>query len=506
MFSLSDIPGPVLRHVVGLWRRRWYAVTAAWAVAIICWAGVYMMPDRYESRAQVYVNTDSILDPIMKNLAPRPDPGKRVGIMRLRLLARPNVEQTIYDSGLDARAQTPAAMERLVAELTANIHVDSPRDGFFIISYKSTDPQIAQKVVASVLNIFIENDLGASLTDIDFARTYLDKQVSEYEARLTSKEKERAEFERQHAGELAGGERNMRRIDQKEQELSRLNEDLAARKRTLNALRATLAQTPSAGTSSELDEMKQKLAEMRTIYQDSYPDVRLLKERIANLEKSSGEATNPEYRRLQNEIRQTGAEIAAIQDRVTTVQKEIESLNATVQQVPEVQAELQRIVRDYEQTRDIYNELVFKRNQLSLTASLGDGGDSIEYKIFEEPKTPVEPSGPPRGLLTLAGLVIGLGAGVGLSALFTLLDRTFLQQSDLQSRLGLPVLGAVSVAPSVWRKRNPLFEKGALAAACCALFAAAGAMYYVYELRSADAPADVTAASTPVASSSAAKG
>src|SRR3546814_3859439 len=46
----------------GLWLRRWLALGVAWGVCLAGWLGVALIPNSYESKARVYVNTQSLLE------------------------------------------------------------------------------------------------------------------------------------------------------------------------------------------------------------------------------------------------------------------------------------------------------------------------------------------------------------------------------------------------------------------------------------------------------------
>ena len=50
----------VLLH--GIWNRRWIALAVAWGVAMLGWLGVALIPNSYQSKARVYVNTQSLLE------------------------------------------------------------------------------------------------------------------------------------------------------------------------------------------------------------------------------------------------------------------------------------------------------------------------------------------------------------------------------------------------------------------------------------------------------------
>ena len=75
-----------------MWRRRWIGIAVAWLVAIVGAAGLAWLRDRYEASARVYVDTKTVLRPLMRDLAVEPDLDQTVGLLARTLITRPNVE------------------------------------------------------------------------------------------------------------------------------------------------------------------------------------------------------------------------------------------------------------------------------------------------------------------------------------------------------------------------------------------------------------------------------
>ena len=80
----------------GMWRRRWWGLAATWIGAIAGAVALVMMPDKYEASARVFVDTDSILKPLMSEAGGAIErPGRRVSIVTRTLLSRPNMEKLV---------------------------------------------------------------------------------------------------------------------------------------------------------------------------------------------------------------------------------------------------------------------------------------------------------------------------------------------------------------------------------------------------------------------------
>jgi polysaccharide chain length determinant protein (PEP-CTERM system associated) len=486
LFELADLPRPVIRYGVGLWRRRWAAMGAIWAVALAGWFALWLIPDKYQSGAQVYVQTETILDPVMNGVTARPNYERRVEVMRLQLLTRPNVEEVIVRAGLDKEitAKDPRARaaetERLIDWVTGQINIESPQEMYFVITYRHSDPVIARNVVDALLNLLIEQDLGASLSENEEARRRLDGEIKAFDDRLTAKEREVAAFRRLHGGELALYDGNNRQREMIEQDLSRVGDELAQAERHVATLRALLSTTQSTTSGTELDRLMVELAALRSQYEENYPDIQAVQARIDQLQ-SSGQGelpTNPEYKRISAELRVARDQAAGLADRQKRLRADLETLSFAIGQAPGVVADLQRIERDYEQTRKSYEELIQRRDRLALTENLGAGGQGVEYKVFERPAISLIPTGMPRLMLVIAVLVAAIGAGVGFAFLLTWMQKSFSQESELTAAFGLPVLGALSEVKSdaVLAERRRDYKR--LAGAFAAL--AAVAAFYVY--------------------------
>jgi polysaccharide chain length determinant protein (PEP-CTERM system associated) len=488
-FEIADLPPQVIRYGAGLWRRRWTVAIVAALTALFAWFALWLIPDQYASRAQVYVQTETVLDPVMTGVTARPNYERRVEVMRLQLLTRPNVEEIILRSGLDReiKAKDPrersAQMERLIEWVAGQITITSPQELYFVIDYKNSDPAIARNVVEAALNLLIEQDLGASLTENEEARNRLDAEIAAFDERLTAKEQEIANFRRMNAEELSLVEGQGRSRQLMEAELSRVTDELAVAERRVATARSLLSQTAATSSGAELDRLMVELAGLRSQYNEDYPDIQVLKARIAQLQSGAGSQLpdNPEYKRLFAELRAAQDVASGLADRQRRLKADLEALAFTLGQGPRVVAELQRIERDYEQTRKNYEELLERRDRLSITANLGAGSQGVEYKVFERPAASLVPSSPPRLVLIALATLGALGAGLGAGIFLTWLQKTFTQGAELQTAFGLPVLGALSEIGSdaVLAERRRDLKRLALGAAG---FAAVFAFYVYWEV------------------------
>ena len=95
----------------GMWNYRRLGVTISWLVGAIGMVVVFTMPDRYQASARVYVDTQSILRPLMVGIAVQPNIEQQVSMLSRTLLSRPTIERLVRTVDLDLNAKTEAAKE-----------------------------------------------------------------------------------------------------------------------------------------------------------------------------------------------------------------------------------------------------------------------------------------------------------------------------------------------------------------------------------------------------------
>jgi hypothetical protein len=144
-----------------------------------------------------------------------------------------------------------------------------------------------------------------------------------------------------------------------------------------------------------------------------------------------------------------------------------------------VEAKLAKLNRDYEVTRERYLNLVERRESARLAQDAGQSASDVTFRVIEPPIVPSQPSGPERLLLLAGVFVAAMGAGLGWSLLRYLLHPTFIDPRQVRSKIGLPVLGPVSlyVSPE-HRKKRRLQLVSFLSAAVLLLGVFGGVLWY----------------------------
>ena len=99
----------------GAWRFRWLMLGLVWLLSIVGWVYVSGMPENYQATARIYVDTNSILRPLLKGLTVQPNLKQRTALVSRTLLSRPNLEKLIRMTDLDLQVRVEVGWEQPTA-------------------------------------------------------------------------------------------------------------------------------------------------------------------------------------------------------------------------------------------------------------------------------------------------------------------------------------------------------------------------------------------------------
>ncbi len=474
---MEDLLRQGLGLLRGMWRFRWWGLALTWLAGALAAVVIYTMPDRYESSTRVYVDTQSVLRPLMSGLAVQPNLDQQIAILSRTLITRPNVEKLITMADLDLEVNTPAERERLIAELTRGLEVRAAgRDNLFTLAFQDGDPQRAQRVVQALLSLFVESGLVSKRQDTDAARRFIEEQIRNYEGKLTEAENRLKEFRLRNMALLDAGGRDYvsqlggvrAQLDQARLELREAVNSRDSLQRQLQGEEPILLpQTPNASGVSipeidgRIDAMRKNLDGLLQRFTESHPDVIGTRRVIEDLEaqklkevelrRQAGGGQfgsvhgNPVYQQLRLVLSETEARVASLQARVGEYEGRLEQLRASAELLPKIEAEMTQLNRDYEIHKRNYESLVQRRESANISVQMDAQSGIGEFRVIDPPSLPTKPAAPNRALLMLGASLAALGAGAALAFLISQLRPTFSDGRVLREVTGIPVLGSVSL-------------------------------------------------------------
>lgn len=479
---MNEIVEQFRRVVRDVWLHRWIGLIAAWLIVIVGAVAVYLMPDQYEASARVYVDTQSVLKPLMSGLTVEPNLDQQIAMMSRTLISRPNIEKVVGMSDLNLAAKTNEQTETQIDYLTRSIEMRSSGGiNLYTIAFRNSNPESARKVVQSLLTIFVESNLGNKRKDSDTARRFIDDQIKAYEQKLTQAENALKEFKINNLATMQGnGKDYFTAMSESGSELASAKLALEEAENGRTALRRQmtgedpilLGGSTTADTSSvpmpEIDSriatLKQNLDQMRLHYTDAYPDIVATKRIIGELEsqkKSEIEArakaapagsvtrsplaANPVFQQLHVQLAQAESDVAALQTRVAAYQARFDKLKAAANNVPKIEADLQQLNRDYDVNKSNYEKLIARRESAQMSSDMDASAGLVEFRVIDPPRVSPRPVAPNRVLLISMVFLGALVGGIGVAFLMGQIRPTFSDRKALREVSGLPILGTVTM-------------------------------------------------------------
>lgn len=217
-----------------------------------------------------------------------------------------------------------------------------------------------------------------------------------------------------------------------------------------------LAGTQGGGAAikrQKLTQLKAELAQKQGKYSDDHPDVKKLKNEIARLEQEPAKADapkkvtepeNPAYISLTAQVESAKNEIASLQRQRAALKEKSEMYHRRLEQTPQLEQEYLALARDYGNAQAKYQEVLNKILEARISEGMEEHQKGEKFTLIDPASYPEKPIKPNRWLIVMMGVILGLGAGLGMVAMAENLDHSVKTADELSLLTGLPVLGSIS--------------------------------------------------------------
>ncbi|PKI15766.1 XrtA system polysaccharide chain length determinant [Colwellia sp. 12G3] len=507
---MQDIFEEIIDYLKGIWLKRRYIIIATWLICPIGWYFVAAMPNVYESEARVYVDTQSLLRPLLKGLTVETNPDTQIRLMVKTLLSRPNLERISRMTDLDVQASNSEEYEKIIRSLKNNIKISGVgRENIYTLRIVDEDPEMAKNIVRSALTVFIENTLGESRSDSDSAQKFLNTQIKEYENRLSNAESRLTSFKQKYSGILPGQTGGYYvKLNGARETLKAIELDILENETRLNSANKQLVQSVAADTSGDnkiksessiqttyddrINELEVQLDTLKLRYTDRHPDVieisrnleHLNKLRSTEIEKYLAQnsentgslkrlSANPVIQEVQIQVNKLENLIASLNVRAEDYRQRIIVLENRVHTLPEIEAELVALNRGYGITKSKYEQLLSRNETAQLAQQADETTDKIQFRVIDPPRKATKPSGPKRFILFGVVTILGFGVGIGLSLLMSQLNPVATSTAQLSKITGVPIFGVISANENLglhkWHQKKTFIFIGSNVLLLCLL-------------------------------------
>ncbi|MGC0772115.1 MAG: hypothetical protein WB543_04210 [Candidatus Acidiferrum sp.] len=476
-------------------RRRWWILLPLFVTWLAVWGGSWFLPTTYTSDALISAEQEKVSDQyVMENVN-----------VNLQNRLQSTTQQVLSYASLQAIIkrfklyETPPRLSGFfkpkdpVDQMRGDIKIElvgAPgyRGEFFTfrILYSADTPEIAQQVNSELTSLFINENVRAQRQLSENTTAFLDSELADARAKMEEQEAAVSAFKAKHVGNLPGQlQSNVQILAGLQAELASTQHALDTSKQQKIYLESLLQQYQSAQASmgedsdaistqaidKELQDLRLRLQNLRTRYTDGHPDIVALKDEIAKTEalrkkndadiishqraaRSKGaldfsaaegvqRGTPTAVMQLQSQLKANQLEIQNEQQHAKDLEAQTTVYQARLNLTPETEQDLTTVSRGYDEAKFNYNSLLQKQTQSQLATSLGQQQQGQQFHIIDPPKLPNKPSAPNRFLISIVGLALGTGLGLGIATFLELTDVRFRKEMDLEGILPARMLVAI---------------------------------------------------------------
>ena len=351
----------------------------------------------------------------------------------------PNGPSEAIASGSLANQKRPPELAEFLNSLSVK---RVPNSRLMDVSFESTDPQLAARIVNAHITSYIEQNFRSKYDATTHASTWLADQLGELKIRVQKSEDARIAYERQNQIWALDDKQNIT-----SQRLSDVNKQLTdaqserMRKESLYqfAESGNLDAVPQVQNSSALSDLMRKRNEATAQYTDqlsqygpNFPKVQRLQAQLKELDQTIEKEKQKTLNVLESDYREA-------QQRETLLTKALDQQKAETNQMAGKLVEYNILKREAEANKTLYEGLMTKLKETAISAGLR----SSNIRVVDPAMIPSTPARPAKTRNVALAFLVGLVGGIGLALMREYLDNTVKTPDDVETLSRLPSLAVV---------------------------------------------------------------
>jgi succinoglycan biosynthesis transport protein ExoP len=367
--------------------------------------------------------------------------------------------QTIRNNGLSARPEfsSPNGPSEAIAigslanqkrppelgEFLGSLSVRRvPNSHLMDVSFESTDPQLAARIVNAHIISYIDQNIRSKFEATTRASVWLTDQLTELKIRVQKAEDARIAYERQNQIWTLDDKQNIT-----SQRLSDINKQLTdaqserMKKESLYefAKSGNLDAVPQVQSNTVLTEVFKKRSEVSSEYTDAlnqygpnFPKVQRLQAQLKDFDQSIEKEKKNILAVMESDYREA-------RQRESLLTQALDQQKTETNHMAEKLVEYNILKREAEANKTLYEGLMTKLKETAISQGLR----SSNIRVVDPAMIPSTPARPAKARNLALGLVVGLVGGIGLALLREYLDNTVKTPDDVEMLARLPSLAVV---------------------------------------------------------------
>ncbi|HET9048709.1 MAG TPA: polysaccharide biosynthesis tyrosine autokinase [Chiayiivirga sp.] len=340
--------------------------------------------------------------------------------------------------------ETSASLEAAVGLVSLGLTIEQKRNTHLVqVHYTSTVPDFSAKVANAVAEGFIAASMDRQLGASSYASKFLQDQLEQLRVRLEDSEAALVKYAQETS--LVPGASGTSLASQN---LTDLNTQLAhaQSQRIIAEARwdsvkdaSNMALPQDVLKDSVLLDLQKSLVKLQSEYQEKlrtfkpgFPEMVALQSQIDTIQRQVDSAANNIRASMKAQF-----DTAVAQE--TMLNQKLDELRDSVLITDRKSIQYNMLKRDVDTNRELYNAMLQRYKQFD---TLG-GARPSNISIIDHAQVPIIRFSPSLRRNLALGLLLGLFLGVGLALLLEFLDDTLKTPEDLETHLGIGVLGVV---------------------------------------------------------------
>lgn len=353
--------------------------------------------------------------------------------------ASPNGPSEAIASGSLANQKRPPELGEFLGSLSVK---RVPNSRLMDVSFESTDPQLAARIVNAHITSYIEQNFRSKYESTTQASTWLTGQLDDLRVKVQKSEDARIAYERQNQIWTLDDKQNITT-----QRLSDINKQLTdaqserMKKESLYqfAKSGNLDAVPEVQSNNALTELFRKRNDVSSQYTDAlsqygpnFPKVQRLQAQL----KEFDQTVEKEKQKILNVLE---SDYKEAQQRETLLTRALDQQKVETNQMAGKLVEYNILKREAEANKTLYEGLMTKLKETAISAGLR----SSNIRVVDPAMIPSTPARPAKTRNVALAFLVGLVGGIGLALMREYLDNTVKTPDDVETLSRLPSLAVV---------------------------------------------------------------
>jgi polysaccharide chain length determinant protein (PEP-CTERM system associated) len=444
-------------------RRKWMIVFSVLSVLFAASVYCVVTPELYKSSITILIIPQTVpQDYVRSTITAKVE--QQLVTIKQQVNSRSTLTKVLDELRLFEKERKKLSSEELFAMMRKRIEIDVVRDDLnrgniesFALSFLHENPQTAMHAAARLASVFIDENLKTREQQAVSTSDFLESQLKNTMASLEVMERRIKEYKMRYMGELpqqldanlrmlAGLQDRLRTNESSTRTVEERKVFLEAQISLIGKSVPGISQDPVQSPGIELAAKKAKLADLTARYTEMVPEVVRTKQEVADLEKriaesrrsaSNLEADDPnadslipvsgpplameEILRMRAMLKATRAEIASLKKEKVEIRKTIATVEHKIEQSPRREQEMISLIRDYENQKKSYDDLLKKKLEADVSQDLEKRQKGTQFQILDPANLPEVPFRPNRkkvmGISLLLALALGFGGVIAWEAM-----------------------------------------------------------------------------------------